>query len=145
MRSDRPISERRPDVLKIVPDDTFSVFLDHRVECVAGFHVCEIRPCAENLERSQLPPMLVRDDVIRIIRTRSEILEAAEDFSRQKLARNRAVRTIRTSFRPAQYIFQIAPAHRTNFSGRHADDGLFLDLKIFGANEDQVGLSLPVT
>src|SRR5262249_1007610 len=111
MRSNRGIAERRANILKVMAHNGLAVFLHDSIDRISGFHVREIRPCAENLERSQFPAMLVWNEIVRIIRTRTEILEPAKNFSGQELARGGAVKSIRVSLGTAQYIIQVALSH----------------------------------
>ena len=88
-------AERRADVLQVVLDDRLAVFGDDRVDRVRGLEVGEVRPGAEDAQRPQLAPVLVRHDIVRIVGTRAEVLEAAENLARQQAAGDDAIGAIR--------------------------------------------------
>ena len=75
--------ERRADILKVMTNETASVRRDQRVERVAGLHVHQVRPRAEHLQRAKLAPVLVRNDVIRIVRARAVVAKASERAARK--------------------------------------------------------------
>ena len=56
--AERTRAERGSDVLQVVADDRAPIDLNERIERVAGLHVDEVRPPAEDLQRAQLAAML---------------------------------------------------------------------------------------
>ena len=67
-RGGRTGSKRRPDVLQIMSDQAAAILGHEHIERVAGFHVDEIGPGAEDLQRAQLAAMLVGNHIVRIVR-----------------------------------------------------------------------------
>ena len=58
--------------------DAAAIFRNHSVERIARFHVDQIRPRAENLERPQFAPVLVGHDIVRIVRPGAVVEEAID-------------------------------------------------------------------
>src|SRR5215813_10662389 len=104
-------------------NDALAFVLNDGINSIAGLHVGEVRPCAEDFERAQLTTVLMGNDVVRIIRTRAEVFESSENFPRQLLSGDRAIGSIGTPLRTAEYIFQVARPHGTLFPGGHANSG----------------------
>ena len=66
-----------------------------RVERVARLEVGQIGPRAEHAQGAELAPVLVRHDVVRIVRPRPLVAEVAEDLARQQPAGDDAIRAVR--------------------------------------------------
>src|SRR5262245_33037155 len=99
-------------------DDGPSTFLDERVESVSRFHVDQIRPCAKNLQRSQLASMLVRNDVVRVIGARAVIAETTNHPARNRTAGQHAIRTVRLSRSTSEQLFEIGAVELPDLAGR---------------------------
>src|SRR5215468_4357619 len=112
-------------------NDALAFVLNDGIKSIAGLHVGEVRPCPEDFERPQLSTVLMRNDVVRIIRTGAEVLKSSENFPRQLLSGYRAIGSIGTPLRAAEHLFQVARLHGTFFSGGHANSGFGVNLQVF--------------
>ena len=68
-----------------------AVLRDERVDRVRCLQVGEIGPGAENAQRAQLAPMLVRHEIVRIVRACAGVQVAAENLARDQAPRNDTV------------------------------------------------------
>ena len=70
----------------------FSV--DQRVERIGGLEIGEVGPGAEHAQRPQLAPVLVRDDIVRIVGPGAGEQEVAEDLAGNQPAGDDAIRAV---------------------------------------------------
>ena len=127
-------------------NDAAAVLGDEHVERVAGLHVDEVRPRAEDLQRAQLAAMLVRDDVVGIVGARAVIAEPAERPPGQPRARRR-----RDTSRPGCDARGAAPPRdrsifiRRALAGRRRDLAPVPDRELIGPDVNEMVLDLPVS
>ena len=127
-----------------MPDDAAAVFGHHRVERVAGLHVHEVGPCAEHLERTQLAPVLVRHDVVGIVRARAVVAEAANRAPRQAARRDGAIAAVRAPVRPREDGVEIVARHRACPPRLRSERGRPGNVDLVAAHRDEMVLDLPV-
>jgi hypothetical protein len=114
-------TERRPDVLQVMTHDASAVLADHGVERVPGFHVDEIGPRAEHLERAQLAAMFMGHDVVRIVGARAVVTEAADGPARHRARGDGAVAAVAAAMCASQHGVEIADAHRPLATGHRRE------------------------
>ena len=103
-----PGAERGSHILQVVPDHAAAVLDDHGVQRVARFHVDEVGPRAEHLQRAQLAAVLVRHHIVGIVRPGAVVLEAADRTAGQRASGNGAVGAIGAAVRAPQHGVEIA-------------------------------------
>ena len=136
--------ERRADILEVMTNETASVRRDQRVERVAGLHVHEVRPGAKHLQRAELAPMFVRNDVIRIVRARAVVAEPSERAARYRPCCNGAVAAVGGTVGAAQHVLDVAQTHLAAFAGRRRHRRGISNRELIGTNRNQVVLHLPI-
>src|SRR6185369_12054178 len=87
-------AERRAHVLQVVLHDHAAVLGQYRVERVRGLEVRQVSPCTEDTERAQIAAMLMRHDVVRIVRTCALEQISADNLPREQTASDNAVRAV---------------------------------------------------
>ncbi len=97
-------AEGRADILQVVLDDRLAILRDERVDRVRGLEVGEVRPRAEDAERSQLAPMLVRHEIVGIVWTGARVLERVENLAGQLPAGNDTIASVRFTAQPVSRI-----------------------------------------
>jgi hypothetical protein len=111
----RTRAERRSDQ-QVVPDRGPIALRDHGVERVPGVEVNQIDPCPEDLERSKLAAVLVRNDVVRIVLARAVVPEGSDRATRRRHHGHRAIGPIRASMRLPENLVDVVLAHATGFA-----------------------------
>ena len=104
-------SERGPDVLQVVPDHAAAVLGHDGVERVARLHVHQIGPGAKHLQGAQLAAVLVRDDVVGVVRTGAVVAEAADRTAGHGARGHGAIAAVRAAVRPLEHVVKVAPFH----------------------------------
>ena len=126
-------------------DHAPAVLGDDRVECVAGFHVGQVRPRAEDLESAQLPPVLVGHDVVGVVVPRAEVLEGTDYPPRQPSCRDRAIRSIWRTIGSSQDVIEIRSRHLARLARRDEfDRDVIGNRQVVGTQFDDEVLDLPV-
>ena len=138
-------AERRSDVLQIVLDHLTAVLLDDGVERVARLQVSEVRPRTENAECPQLAPMLVRNDIVRIVGARAGVAKASKDFTSQTASSDDAIGAVGIWLRAIEQILEILPDEGRSLTRGTPDHGLRIELDSPGIDSGDERLHLVVT
>src|SRR5690606_8237356 len=91
---DAAAAERRPEIEQMVPHDRAAAGVHERIERVDAARIVVVEPGREDPQPAQLTPMLVREDVVGIVRARAVVAEPPHGFPRQRLARQYAVAAV---------------------------------------------------
>ncbi len=86
LRLRRAAAERRSEVEQVMADDRAAAGADERVEAVDAARVVVVQPGAEDEQPAQLAAMLVREDVVRVVRPRAVVAERSHGLALERLA-----------------------------------------------------------
>ncbi len=109
VRAVGPHAEGGADILQVVADHAASSLGDERVQGVAGLHVREVRPRAEDTKGAEFAAVLMRHEIVRVVRARALIPEPAQDLAGQEAARGRAVRPVGTPVGAFEHLVDVVP------------------------------------
>ena len=137
-------SERGSDVLQVVPHDAATVLGDHGVERVPRLHVRQIGPGAEHLQGPQLAPVLVRDDVVGVVRAGAVVAERTDRTPGHAARGHGAIRPVRAAMRPRENVVEVAPFHPALAPRRGSDLRRFRDRDPIRRHGHEMVLHLPV-
>ena len=96
--------------------------------------VVVVQPRAEREQAAQLAPVLVREDVVGIVRARAVVAERADRLSLERLAGERAIAAVGPTRRPLQQQLEIVGLHLTLAAVVILDARAVADLQRLAAN-----------
>ncbi len=97
LRSDGITSQGRSKVDEVMLDEMATIFRDKDIHIIARFSVKVFQPSDQNVKTTKLPAMLMRNDVVGIIVTCSQVFESSEILPIHILASQSTDATIRES------------------------------------------------
>ena len=121
-----------------------AVLRDERVDRVRRLQVGEIGPGAEDAQRAQLAPMLVRHEIVRIVRACAGVQVAAENLARDQAPRNDAVGAVLVARHSLEYDVEIVLDERRPLAVRAPNRGLRIDRRLLRIVRGEVRLHLVV-
>src|SRR5882762_5669611 len=90
-----------------MPKELTAVFFDVHIQALFFLHVPVIDPGSDHAQATQLPPMLVRYEVIRVVVADSDVRKRPLWRPRQEFARKHPIASIRHSCGGSEQFRQI--------------------------------------
>src|SRR5439155_24054226 len=103
--------KRRSKIEKVMTQEMPAVFLDVHVEALFFFHVDVIDPGGNQTQTSNFAPVLMRNQVIRIVAPDPDMIERALGLSREDFAGENAVPAVWQQGRILEHFLEIALLH----------------------------------
>src|SRR3954470_3778256 len=120
----------------------------YRYQCVQRvqrLQVGQIGPGAEHTQGAELAPLLVRHDVVWIVRPGARVTEGADDFAGQETASDHAVRAVRVTSHVLEQLVDVVARERRPLSVWTPECGLRIELHVFWIERRQERLNLIVS
>src|SRR3954464_3968779 len=121
------------------------VFRYQSVKRVQRLQVGQICPGAEDTQGPELAPVLVRHDVVWIVRAGTGVSEGADDFAGQETAGHYAVRPVRVPGHALEQLVDVVARERRPLSVWTPEGSLRIELHVFWIERRQEGLDLIVS